>query len=424
MIQCQFINHLLDTKDNSLVILNNVDNSYFSEYANEFTYLQNHCKKYGQIPDKETFLNRFPDFELIEVTESDKYLIDALFEDKRKRLLANNFNKISELYSQGKIDQAMDLYLNGVKDMGSTRSLDAVDITKDVSRYNDYVEKRNDFSKFYIKTGLKELDDILGGWDRREELVTVAARPGIGKSWIALYFAIAALNQGLNVGLYSGEMSITKEAYRFDTLLSHISNYGITRGEAEVEVSYKKFLEDLPSMYENHFWVITPEELGSSATVNMLEGFIDKYNLDILVVDQRSLMEDQRRASKRTDQAANISKDLKQLQVIKKIPLITVSQQNRESTDEKGVGTENIAESDRISQDSTIVIFLEQKDNIMKLILTKARDTQVGTKLSYAVDLNKGVFTFIPEENNGVNTDDDVAALRNEYESCGQNTFA
>ena len=97
------------------------------------------------------------------------------------------------------------------------------------------------------------------------------------------------------------------------------------------------------------------------------------------------------------------------------IPIISVSQQNRESTEEKGVGTQNIAQSDRIGQDSTTVIFLERKDDIMTLYLGKARDTVVGAKLNYRVNLDTGTFTFIPNENDATGGAD-CDGLRDEFE--------
>ena len=85
-------------------------------------------------------------------------------------------------------------------------------------------------------------------------------------------------------------------------------------------------------------------------------------------------------------------------QEILKIPLITVSQQNREKTEEAGADTRNIAQSDRIGQDSTIVIALEKKDDIITLYITKARDGGDGKHLRYVVNLDKGLFTFLSDE--------------------------
>ena len=121
--------------------------------------------------------------------------------------------------------------------------------------------------------------------------------------------------------------------------------------------------------------------------------------LDILFIDQHSLLEDDRKAKNPVERASNISKDLKNLQVLKQIPIITVSQQNREST-ENGVGTEHLAQSDRIGQDSTIVLFFEQnkEHNVLTMHLVKSRDSANMKKLQYAFDFDKGIFNFIAED--------------------------
>ena len=104
---------------------------------------------------------------------------------------------------------------------------------------------------------------------------------------------------------------------------------------------------------------------------------------------------------------------MKDCLVIKKIPIIAVSQQNRSST-ENGATTANIAQSDRISQDSTILIFLEQKDGVLTLNLVKARDSVNNKKLQYACDLDKGILQFMPEEEQG--NARECEELRNEFE--------
>ena len=57
---------------------------------------------------------------------------------------------------------------------------------------------------------------------------------------------------------------------------------------------------------------------------------------------------------------------------MRKIPIISVSQQNR-TTSESGKLIQHKSQSDRIGQDSTVIIFLEKKDDIIKLTLVKSR---------------------------------------------------
>lgn len=411
MIQLQVLNSILLNKDSSSFLMNNFTSDYFSDYPNEFNFIQNHLNQYGVIPDETTFLSKFPDFELFQVNEPVAYLVGELYDDYNTRFLANTFNKVRELLLQGKTEEAMAIYTNASNDMVKAINLETFDLLQDTSRYDDYVEKCNDFAKFYVKTGFKELDDLIGGWDRFEELATIAARPGIGKTWILIMCAKAALEQGLRVGLYSGEMSERKVGYRFDTLVSHISNSAITRGKDYIQNDYKKFIDSLPTKFQGCFKILTPAMINGPAGVRSLRAFIEKEDLDILFIDQHSLLEDDRKARNPVEKAANISRDLKNLQVLKKIPIIAVSQQNR-SNAENGAGTENIAQTDRISQDSTIILFLEQKDGVLSLNLAKARDSGNNKKLNYACDFDKGILQFMPDEENEL----DCTNLRNEYE--------
>lgn len=414
MIQLQFLNYLLKTKDSSILLVNNLNEDFFSDYKNEYNFIINHLREYGNIPDSITFLNNFPSFDIIEVSESPDFLIDKLYEDKNTRVLASIFNKIKKHLMEGDIDKAMELYTSSTDVVLKAKHIDAVDILTNTDRYEAYLQRCENFDKFYVKTGFKELDEIIGGWDREEELATIVARSNQGKSWILFKCAVAAVEQGLNVGIYSGEMSERKVGYRIDTLISNISNSSITKGDRQIQNEYKKHLDSLPNKYKGCLKVLTPNMIDGPAGVTSLRAFIEKENLDILFIDQHSLLEDDRHAKNPVEKASNISRDLKNLQVIKKVPIISVSQQNRNST-ENGVGLEHVAQSDRIAQDSTIVIFFEQKDGIMTMHLIKSRDSVNMKDLKYSIDLNKGLFIYIPEEDNAIDGQG-VEDLRKEFE--------
>ena len=414
MIQLQFLNYLLKTKDSSILLVNNLNEDFFSDYKNEYNFIINHLREYGNIPDSITFLNNFPSFDIIEVSESPDFLIDKLYEDKNTRVLASIFNKIKKHLMEGDIDKAMELSTSSTDVVLKAKHIDAVDILTNTDRYEAYLQRCENFDKFYVKTGFKELDEIIGGWDREEELATIVARSNQGKSWILFKCAVAAVEQGLNVGIYSGEMSERKVGYRIDTLISNISNSSITKGDRQIQNEYKKHLDSLPNKYKGCLKVLTPNMIDGPAGVTSLRAFIEKENLDILFIDQHSLLEDDRHAKNPVEKASNISRDLKNLQVIKKVPIISVSQQNRNST-ENGVGLEHVAQSDRIAQDSTIVIFFEQKDGIMTMHLIKSRDSVNMKDLKYSIDLNKGLFIYIPEEDNAIDGQG-VEDLRKEFE--------
>ena len=410
------LNYILQTGDTSLLMVNSIDDSFFSDYPEEYNFIRNHLSQYGQVPDRLTFANQFEDFDWIEVNENPNYLIDELYRDRNKRTLAKVFNGVRDRINAGDVEGAMALFTSSSQDLVASTHIDSVDIIRDQTRYDAYLERTQDFNKFYVKTGFSELDELIGGWDRLEEYATIVARPGVGKSWVLLRCAMSAAEQGLRAGLYSGEMSETKVGYRFDTLAGHISNSGIIHGNSELMNSYKAFLDSMKSRFTGTLKVITPKMITHAATVTDLEAFIEKEKLDILFIDQHSLMEDQRKAKDPVTRAANISKDLKNLQVLKRIPIITVSQQNRNMVDDDSViDVSHIAQADRIGQDSTVVVFLEQKNHVLTMHLAKSRDNGAGVKLKYAIDLDKGIFQFIPNEDDALNGSA-CDELRNEFE--------
>ena len=414
MIQLQFINYVLDSKDAEIIISNNLDNSYFSAYKDEFNFIKSHLDKFGNIPDKTSFIEKFPSFDIIEVKESKDYLLKELFDDKKSRYLTESFNQIRTLLMDNKIENAESILNRINSDMPKYNCSKSTSIFKDTSRYETYLDKCNNYTKYYIKTGFPELDNITGGWDRKEELAVIVARPGVGKTTALLKSALTAAEQGLNVGLFEGEMQTDSVGYKIDTLISHISNGQIMHGNSNVQNDYKNHLLNISSKIKGDIKVLTPKDIGRTARVSDLRAFIERDKLDILFVDQYSLLDDERKARSTPEKIANISSELKNLQVMYQLPIISVSQQNREK-DEDGVSLNQIAQSDRIGQDATTVLFLEQKDGVLTMHLVKARYSGKGGKaLRYNVDYDKGLYINIPDEE--TSTEEDLEELKNSYE--------
>lgn len=398
--QLQTILKIINSKDYSIVAENNLNEEFFPNYKKEFKFISDHYNKYGCVPDEATFFKTFPEVDSIQVNESNEYLVKELYRKRNESFLAKTFNKIKDLLVSGKTEEAMDIFYEASHKTSENKKLDAIDILKDTSRYDRYIEKCNDFNRFYLSTGFKELDESLGGGiDRLNSYFVISARPGIGKTLIMIKFASAAVSKGLRVGFYEGEMSIDKVAGRYDTIVSHTSNGAITHGNINVANQYKSYLEKLKDS-KGSFFILTRDMVPDDrVTTSVLGNFIDKYNLDVLFVDQLSLLDSNTKNIKPFEQMAEISKSLKNLQVRKKIPIIVASQLNRGAADESSIaGTENIAGSDRISADASEIICLKKKDDILTIDIAKARDGAQKYKLKYSVDFDKGIFNYIPDD--------------------------
>lgn len=411
MIETQFINYILDSKDKDLVTKNNITEDYFFEEGCKlgWNYILTHIRLYDSVPDKVTFLAEFPNFDALEVDEPPEYLLKELIDSYKTNLVTTSVGPkgaVGKAVAESNVDDLVVAVTNVADELNRVKVIESVDLLEDTSRYNDYLDRLENPKKYCVGTGMKHLDIVLGGgWDRKEELATIVARSGVGKSWLAIQFAVAAAKEGLNVGIYSGEMSENKVGYRVDTFLGNergqinLLNGDLMHGNINSKDNYKEYIEGLKGKVSGHIRVLTPTKIGGPAGVGALRAFIEKDSLDMLIVDQHSLLEDDRKAKSPIERASNISKDLKNLQVMKKIPIIAVSQQNRTSV-ENGVGTEHVAQSDRIAQDSTTILFLErdkQKKNRLIINVGKSRDNISGVSLTYEMDFNTGQHKYIPE---------------------------
>lgn len=422
--QFQIINKILQTKDYSFITLNNLTVEYFFNYKAEYEFIKTHYDTYHTVPDRLTFLNNFPDFVIQDVNEPDNYLIEQLYNDYNQSYLASRFNGIKKLLEADDTAGATKFFLESVEKLHIGSALRCTDIMSDTSRYERYLDMIANQSKYFISTGFPELDKIITGIDRRNENMVIAARTGVGKSWLLLAMAAAASRQGLTVGIYSGEMSVDKVAYRIDTLIGNIDNKKISRGELFYKDHYKNYLDSLKCSKYGPIKVLTPNDIAGPATVNALQAFVEKEHLDILFIDQYSLLEDTSKAKVAHEKVANISRAVKNLQVLKQIPIISVSQMNRTKNEDKTQDASQIALSDRIGQDATIILMLDKQESEdpahkgshkVSLNLVKSRDGGDGRKLDYLWDFNTGIYKYISNSNDGVTSEEDFEELENSY---------
>lgn len=400
MVTLQIINKILETGDMSIVLKNKLTNDYFLDYMDEFDYIRGYYRKYNKVPSKETFLEQFPDFELIVVDEPNEALLETLQEQYLYSKLAVILKKSAEITRENAFDARAYLCseLKQLQFLGITSGTDI--ISQAENRLNLVKEKQQNGTGF-IKTGFPELDELIFGFEPGAELVTIAARPNQGKTWILLKMLVSAWQQGKRVVLYSGEMSKDKIGYRFDTLLGNFSNRDLNKGV--LSEKYEKFINDLKDN-KVPFIVYTPKNLKGRATVSDIENMIVTHSADIVGIDQYSLMRDETATANksRTSQLFSISEGLIRLSEDYNVPILGVSQLNREGEISRD-NTEDVndlshlAESDGIGQNSSKVFTIRQTGAGLQIALIKNRSDVVNIKLIYYWDINTGQYKYIPQ---------------------------
>lgn len=425
MVSLQIISKILATQDNSIVEDNLLTNEYFVGYEAEFDYIQEHLKQYGNVPDKATFLSKFPDIELVDVTESDRYLVDSAREEYLYYKSVPVIEKAAELLKSDS-NAAAEYLINSMRDLQPSYNLGGTDIIADAEeRFNQFIERRDEQAKWFFTTGFPELDDLTHGIQRGEELAVIFARTNQGKSWILEKICSHVWQIGFNVGYISPEMGANSIGYRFDTLTKNYSNSGLMWGNDDINPAmYENYIQELKS-HDNKFIVSTPADFDKKITVTKVKNWAKKYKLDLIAIDGITYMSDERynRGDNKTTSLTNISEDLMELSMELKVPILVVVQANRGGVVEKGTSDtpelESIRDSDGIAHNASKIISINQKEKgVLVMTVKKQRFGAVGGKLIYNWDINSGEFTFIPSYDDAENdevTNHKLSEVKKQY---------
>lgn len=405
MICLQIINKVLQSNDINIISKHSLEEDHFIGYEEEFNFIMNHYQKYQRVPDKATFLSTFKEFEFVDVGETDEYLLDTLYEETLYYKSVEVVQKVADLLTVNAND-AVEYLQSQIPNLSVTNITEGTDIiSQSKERFDIYLEKMNGQDPWYITSGFEELDTLIHGWAKGEELVVFFARTGQGKSWVLVKTLEHAWNIGNRVGYISPEMSPSKIGYRFDTVNKNFANSNLVWGKSEPE--YESYIKEL-SAQPKPFIVATPQDFQKKITISKLKQFCKSNKLDILGIDGITYLTDERhtRGDNKTTSLTNISEDLIALSSELGIPIIVVVQSNRNGAkSEEAEGTpdlETIRDSDGIAQNATKVLSFRQTGAGLEIGIKKHRDGINGGKVLYYWDINKGLFNYIPSEGDSV----------------------
>lgn len=414
MVELQIINKILKDKDISILANNDITRDYFNQYQEEYDYIMEHKQEYGNVPDLETFIAKFQDFDVVNVSESTEYLVNTFREEYLYSQSVPVLTKMSTLLQTDSY-AAVDYLKKEIPNLRIEAGQKGINIIANAKdRLEEWKETRENKDTFFIPTGFQEIDEDLGGWHKGEELGVLFARTGQGKSWVLIKMLEHAWKMNLTPGLLEPEMSANKTGYRFDTLHQHISSQALYRGE-DIQ-GYERYINKL-SENKIPFYVTHPKDFKNNVTVSKLKSWVESNKLDILAIDGISYLKDERkqRGDNKTTELTHISEDLMQLSIDLEIPVLVVVQSNREGQLNEDLDLTNIRDSDGIAYNASIVLSIQQKETGLQIQNIKARNSRVGIKWVYMWDTDKGTFDYIPQPEKGEEDEEKAEDLRRRY---------
>ncbi|MDO4670207.1 MAG: replicative DNA helicase [Aerococcus sp.] len=261
-----------------------------------------------------------------------------------------------------------------------------------------------------LPSGYPDLDRMTAGL-QAEELLIIAARPGVGKTAFALNIAQnVATKQGATVALFSLEMGAEQLVNRMLCAEGSIDAGRLRTGQL-LEQEWSDLIIAMGALGDSQIYIDdTPGIRMSEIRAKSRRLLQEKGKLDLIVIDYLQLIESARHGESRQQEVSEISRQLKKLAKELHVPVIALSQLSRsvEQRQDKRPVLSDIRESGSIEQDADIVAFLYRDDyyehggdddedeeatednNIVEVIIEKNRSGARGTvKLIFTKEFNK-----------------------------------
>jgi replicative DNA helicase len=240
-----------------------------------------------------------------------------------------------------------------------------------------------------ISTGFNDLDRLTNGWNKGE-LIILAARPGMGKTTLALNFMLEAVKQDKRVLMYSVEMTATELGLKLVSNLSGIEGDRIHRGKLTDE-EYLGVHKNTSAIINSGLLNVDAETSELFNIKSVAKKLNHKSKLDMIIIDYMQLLSGGDKSNKqqnREQQISFISRNLKALAKELDIPIICLSQLSRavENRGNKRPMLSDLRESGAIEQDANKVIFIfrdgyysKNNDTTTEIIIAKNRAGSLGT---------------------------------------------
>ena len=364
-----------------------------------WNFVRLYSENNGTVPPVSLVVEKFRDFTPVDGVGATKHHLEELQTEYLTESIKDILRSAATEVQGGNGGIALDHLITKTselkKNTSAIRDIDATDLESAVLYYEN-VQAQQLLGQIGIKTGLPGFDNYLPSGIMPGQLGVFLAYPGIGKSWLALYFAVQAWKQGKSPMIISLEMSETEVRNRVFAIMGEglWSHRKLSNGEIEIDMLKKWHANKVEGKPEFH---IISNDSGGEVTPSIIRGKIDQYKPDFVVVDYLQLMSPNQKADSETVKMKNLSRELKLMSISEEVPIIAISSATPD--DVKDLSTPptlgQTAWSRQIAYDADWVMALGRGTNsdIIECVFRKNRNGFMGDFL-VQVDFDKGYYRY------------------------------
>lgn len=336
-----------------------------------------------------------------------------------RRLIQASTEIITETYEESDdISTILDMAEQKIMEVSERKNrsgfLKIGDVLRDSMEEIDHLYQNNE-EITGLSSGYRALDLMTAGL-HEDELIILAARPGVGKTAFALNVAQnIGTSTSENVAIFSLEMGATQLVNRMLCAEGTINANNLRTGQLSEEEFEKLFVAMGSLSKANIFIDDTPGIRVSEIRSKSRRLMQERGGIGLIIIDYLQLIEGSGRES-RQQEVSEISRQLKKLAMELNVPVIAISQLSRsvEQRQDKRPILSDLRESGSLEQDADIVAFLYREDyyrnedgdedeieddNVVEILIEKNRSGARGTvKLLFIKEYNKfSSLSYYPE---------------------------
>jgi replicative DNA helicase len=394
----KIISAVLEDKQLHVLLQANVE-TLLRTHNDIWQFIRKYAETNGTVPPKSLVVEKFRDFTPVDGVGATKHHLEELqadyLESSLKQILVSAATDVQDGKGVEVLESLITKTSELKKNTSVIRDIDATDLDSAVAYYEN-VQRQQELGAVGIKTGLPGFDNYLPAGIMPGQLGVMLAYPGIGKSWLSLYFAVQAWKQGKSPMVISLEMSETEVRNRVfaimgDGLWSHRK---LSNGDIEIEDLKRWHAKAVAGRPEFH---IISNDTGGDITPSVLRGKIDQYKPDFVIVDYLQLMSPNQKSDNETVRMKNLSRELKLMAISEEVPIIAISSATPDDVTKLDTVPTlgQTAWSRQIAYDADWVLALGRGTNsdIIECVFRKNRNGFMGDFLVQA-DFDKGWYKY------------------------------
>lgn len=396
--ESKLISAVLKDKQVHVLLQANVEN-ILTTHNDIWQFIRKYYENNLSAPPLSLVVEKFRDFVPEESVGATKYHLEELQHEYMNNSLKDVIRTAAADVQANNASAALEMLIAKTaelkKNSSAIRDIDVTDIDSAVAYY-EQVQKQAELGIQGIKTGLPGFDNYLPAGIQPGQLGVFLAYPGIGKSWLSLYFAVQAWKQGKSPMIVSLEMSETEVRNRVFTIMGEglWSHRKLSSGQIEIDDLKRWHQSKLAGKPEFH---IISNDSGGDVTPLVLRGKIDQYKPDFVVVDYLQLMSPNTKSDNETVRMKNLSRELKLMAISEEVPIIAISSATPDDVTKLDTVPTlgQTAWSRQIAYDADWVMALGRGPNsdVIECVFRKNRNGYMGEFL-VQVDFDKGWYKY------------------------------